>query len=105
MALGCGSCYSVLFLLTKHFHHYVGCEKLVPHLLVVLLRVMLGPVIGIVELAWSPVNAKLLLTLAVTKPVETHVHGFGALRLHFAIDDPVCHGIVRLQRRGGLFVP
>ena len=68
-------------------------------------RVVLGPVVGVVVFAWSPVYTELLLTFPVAEPMEAHVHGFGSFWLDFAIDNCICHGIVGLQWGRGLFVP
>ena len=63
-----------------------------------------GPVIGIVGFAGAPVKLELVVAFAVTQPVKSHIHGFGAFRLYFAIDDGICHGVVGLDGGGGLFV-
>ena len=43
---------------------------------------ILGEVIGFVEITSSPENMELALAYTVTDPVEAHVDGFGAFLLH-----------------------
>ena len=42
---------------------------------------MLGKVVGTVVGSGSPIIFELILGLAITEPMETHVHGFRAARL------------------------
>ena len=65
---------------------------------------MFGPVIGVICFAWSPIESELFLALAVAKPMESHVHCFGAFWLDFAVDDGVRHRVVSLDGGGRLFV-
>ena len=48
---------------------------------------MFSPVVGIVEFAWAPVDAELVLAFAIAEPVESHVHGFGPFGLDFFVND------------------
>ena len=65
---------------------------------------MFRPIVGVVCLAWAPVESELFLAFAVAQPVESHVHCFCSLGLDFAVDDCVGHRIVCLDWGGGLFV-
>ena len=46
---------------------------------------MLGPIVRIIELSWTPINAKFLLAFSIAQPMETHVHRLGVFRLYFAV--------------------
>jgi hypothetical protein len=58
------------------------------------------PVVGEVGFAQLPINFKLLLTFAISEPVEVHIHGFGTLRLNFTIDNSIISGVVGLDGVG-----
>ena len=63
-----------------------------------------GPVVGLVVDSGTPVVSELSLGVTTTKPVKTHVHGFGALWLDVVVDDPARSCIVCLDGSLGLFV-
>lgn len=48
---------------------------------------MFGPVVSIVHSTWAPIDTKLFEGFSIAKPMESHVHCFGAFWLHFVIDD------------------
>ena len=65
-----GACNSGLaptesLLLAEHFDDDAGSEELASNALVVLGRVVFGPVIGVVEAAGAPVKSELFLALAI----------------------------------------
>ncbi len=64
--------------------------------------VMFGEIIGPIGDPRFPENMKLALMGAITKPVKSHVHGFGALLFDRVIDNPTGDVVVGLQRHGGL---
>jgi hypothetical protein len=51
--------------------------------------VVFGPVVGSVVDSRTPVISELSLGVTTTKPVKTHVHGFGVSWLDVVVDDPV----------------
>jgi hypothetical protein len=51
--------------------------------------------VGEVVLAGTKIEKNLALADAVTKPVPSHVHGFGPLLLHGAIDKTVGSGVIQ----------
>ncbi len=63
-----------------------------------------GPVVGSVVDSRTPVVSELSLGVTTTKPVKTHVHGFGASWLDVVVDDPASCCIVCLNGSLGLFV-
>ena len=65
---------------------------------------MFRPVVGLVGGTRTPVVFELFLCFAVTKPVETHVHCFGATWLNVVRDDAKCGAVVCLNGCWGLFV-
>ena len=94
-ALCSGGSRSLCFgLLLKHFEDYERCEKFRPNVDMMGGGVVFGPVIGIVGFAGAPVKLELVVAFAVAQPVKSHIHGFGAFWLYFAIDDGICHGFV-----------
>ena len=66
--------------------------------------VMFSEEIGKVFEARSPVDQEMSLTDAVADPMETHVHGFGAMSLDGIVDDANCGGVVSLAGCGSLRV-
>ena len=77
-----------------HFNHYLWSKKFPSYVLMMFGRMVFCPIVGIVELAGAPVNAELFLAFSDLELMELHVHFFCLYRLHFAIDDTVCHGVV-----------
>ncbi len=65
---------------------------------------VLGPVVGYVFGPRGPVVPESPLGVATRKPVETHVHGFGASWLDIVVDDSKRSGVVCLDGGLGLFV-
>ena len=63
---------------------------------------MFGEIVGPIGDPRFPKNVKLFLLGAITQPIKTHVHGFGALLFDRVIDNPAGGVVVGLQRRGGL---
>ena len=45
------------------------------HLHMMIHRVVLGAKISKISISWAPQEFKLVLALAVSKPMKTHVHG------------------------------
>ena len=70
----------------QHFHDQLWADKLMPNVLMVGSGMVLGPVVGIVELAGVPVDAEFFLAFAIAQPMEFHVHGLCALWLNSAVD-------------------
>ncbi len=58
--------------------------------------VVLSPVMGIVEFAWVPVDAKLFLAFSVAEPMKMHIHGFCTFGLDFTVYNGLSHGVVCL---------
>ena len=52
-------------------------------------RVVFGPIVGVVGFLRPPVDAKLLLALAIAEPMKMHVHGFSLFQLDFTNDDGI----------------
>ena len=67
-------------------------------------RVVLGPIICKVSFARTPKEFELLLAFVIAEPVKAHIHGFCAFRLDRPVNDAICHGIISLNRRRGLFM-
>ena len=65
--------------------------------LVVLGRMVFGPVVSMVSCSLFPVNVELALTASISKPVEPHVHGFRPALLYVVIEDTGCTFIVELE--------
>ena len=65
-------------------------------------RMMLGPVVCVVELARAPIDVVLVLAFAIAQPMESHVNGLCAFWLDFSIHDAFCCGVVGLERGGRL---
>ena len=65
---------------------------------------MLCPVVCPVGGAGAPEKTELALGFAVTQPVESHVHGFGASWLNVVVHDSEGCGVVGLHGSLGLFV-
>lgn len=63
-----------------------------------------GPVVGVIEASWTPIDAKLFQCFSVTEPVEPHIHCFGAFWLNLAVDDAFGGRIVDLDWRGWLWM-
>ena len=69
----------------------VRCEEFAPHVFVVFGSVVLCPIVCIIKFPRTPIESELFLAFSVSEPVESHVHGFGSLRLYFAVDHPFGH--------------
>ena len=67
-------------------------------------RKMLGELVGVIVLAFIPVDSNLFENLFVAKPMHVHVPCLGLLWLHAGIDKPISSGVVCLERSGRLFV-
>ena len=93
-----------LLVQTEHFKCNHRCEKFMTYVEVMFGQMMFGLVVGVVRFSRMPVDAKLLLTFMVLKPMEAHVHCLSAFGLDFTIDDSISHGIVSLERGGWLHV-
>ncbi len=65
---------------------------------------MFGPVVGSVGGSRVPVVLKLALGIAAAKPMESHVHCFGAASLNVVGDDTMCCAVVCLDGCGRLLV-
>ena len=64
------------------------------------------PIVCKVQRTRVPEKSELFLVdRAVSQPVESHVHGFGSLRLNSGIDDRLGGRIICLHGRGGLWMP
>ena len=50
-------------------------------------RVMVSPVVGIVEFARAPVDAEVVLAFVIAEPMEFYVHGFGLFGLDFSVNN------------------
>ena len=61
-------------------------------------RMMLGEVVGLVEMAWFPVDKELALADAVAELVELHVNGFGSFLFDGVINDAGGGVVVGLER-------
>ena len=51
---------------------------------------MFGPVVGLVVGSWVPVVSKLALGIVAAKPMDSHVHCFGAASFDVMGDDTMC---------------
>ena len=65
---------------------------------------MFGPIIGSVVGSWAPVVTELALGVTTTKPMESHIHCFGAPWLDVVGDHAKGRAVVSLDRCGGLLV-
>ena len=92
------------FPLLNHLQNYEWRQEFASDIFVMLCCMMFRPIVRVVRLAGAPVKSKLLLALAIAQPVESHVHCLCSFWLHFAIDDPFRHGVVRLHRSWRLLV-
>ena len=61
-----------------------------------------GVVVGEILLAWLPVHSELALLHTVSNPVESHIHGLGALGLDCVVGDAFGCGIVGLDWSGAV---
>ncbi len=66
---------------------------------------MFGKVISPVGGTWVPKDVILPLLLAITEPVEMHIHSLGSFLLDSVIDDTTGSVVVGLQRASGLRMP
>jgi len=66
--------------------------------------VMFGRIICKIFLPTFPVDMKLFLSLAVTNPIETHIHGFGSALNDSVGEDTNSAFVVKLERSGTLWV-
>ena len=88
--------------------HNLGehCQELCPHVAMMGGRVVLRPIIRIIERSGAPIKTELFLVHpAVSEPVKPHVHRFCALRLDFAVDDALRSRVVRLHGSRWLRMP
>ena len=65
---------------------------------------MFGPIVGSVVRYGVPVVTELALGVATTKPMESHIHCFGATWLYVVGDHTGSRAVVSLDRCGGLLV-
>ena len=65
---------------------------------------MLGEIVGIILLAWAPVDQKLALVNWVPDPIEAHVNCFGSALFDLVEGQADCHFIVGLNGSGRLRV-
>ena len=63
--------------------------------------VMLGEVVGQVELAWGPDEIELALVDSVLHPPVAHVERFGKFLSHFGSEDALGSTVVGLERESG----
>ena len=101
---GLSFCIFPSFSLPVILQGYHGRQVFSSYIPVMLCRMMLCPVVCIIELTWSPVKSKLFLILSVFELVESHVHRFSAFLLDFLVDHTFCHCIISLHRRWRLLV-
>ena len=66
-------------------------------------RVMFGRVVSFVGWSWGPIEPKLSLCFAASKPVEAHVHGLGSLGDDRLVGDSHGSRVVDLDRSFGLW--
>jgi len=66
--------------------------------------VVLGKIICPIGGTWAPKDVELALLLAVTEPIEVHVHSLGMLLLDSAIGNPAGVVVVGLEWGGWLGV-
>ena len=78
-------CYNASLFNSQHFQNCVWGNKFFPHSFVMCCWMMFCPVIGIIQLTWSPIYSELFLTFPVSQPMESYVHCFGAFWLNFTI--------------------
>jgi len=65
---------------------------------------MFSPIVGSVVVSGAPVVPELALGVATTKPMESHIHRFGATWLYVVGDHAESSAVVSLDRCGGLLV-
>ena len=65
---------------------------------------MFGPIVGSVVASGVPVVPELALGVVTTKPMESHIHRFGATWLYVVGDHAESSAVVSLDRCGGLLV-
>jgi hypothetical protein len=82
----------------------LGGRIFVCFLCVMCSAVVFCPIVCAIGVTWVPEVSELLLHLAASKPMETHVHCFCLLRLDVIIDNAKCHAVVGLYRHWGLLV-
>ena len=63
-----------------------------------------GPIVGSVVGSGAPVVTKLALGVGTMKPMESHIHCFGAMWLYVVGDHAKSRAVVGLDRCGGLLV-
>ena len=61
-------------------------------------RMVLCPIVGIVQFSISTVDSKLFLAYYVSQPAELHFHGLGSIWFEFAVGEAICHKIVSLKQ-------
>ncbi len=52
---------------------------------------VLGEIVGVIALAWFPVDAELILFRTAPDPVELHVHGFQVALFNGVIGNAASH--------------
>ena len=67
--------------------------------------VVLAGIIRFVVLSPSPLDVEVLLRFAASEPVESHVHGLGALWQHCSCGEAMGSVIIRDEGSGGLGMP
>ena len=65
---------------------------------------MFGPIVGSLIGCGGPVVMELALRVATTKPMESHIHCFGATWLYVVGDHAESRAVAGLDRCGGLLV-
>ncbi len=71
---------------------------------VVCCAVMLGPVVSLVGGSRAPAKLELILRFSTYKPIELHVHGFGASRLNVVVHNAKGCCVASLHWGGWLLV-
>jgi hypothetical protein len=77
---------------------------LIAHEFVMGWRMMFGKIIGSVGSPGGPVEVKLLLSIAIFKPVVTHVKSFRLFHADLSMENAVSSGIVSLKRSSRMWM-
>ena len=64
-------------------------QEIGSHFLVMMAGMVLGKIIGQVDLAGRPVDFELVLLGSVTDPVKSHINRFGAILFDCTVDNTV----------------
>jgi hypothetical protein len=65
---------------------------------------MLCVIIFEIFTSWAPINVELFFADSVGQPMVSYVHCFGPLLFDSFVHDVICSGVLRSQRRWGLYV-